>query len=172
MLIVFGGLPGTGKTTLAKTIAQDSNATYLRIDAIEQVLRSSGISDVGPAGYLVAYALAQSNLRLGRPVVADCVNPLAQTREAWRVVAKAASCKIVEIEVVCSDRAEHRHRVETRTIDVPGLQPPTWDKVLAHDYQPWEQPHTVLETANRTVAEALDELRAQIQNAAGAVAGS
>jgi predicted kinase len=172
MLIVFGGLPGTGKTTLAKTIALDRDATYLRIDTIEQVLRSSGMGDVGPAGYLVAYALAQSNLRLGRAVVADCVNPLAQTREAWRAVAKAASCKIVEIEVVCSDKAEHRHRVETRTIDVAGLLPPTWDEVLAHDYQPWEQPHIGLETANRTVADALAELRAHIKSAAGAVAGS
>ena len=37
-LIVFGGLPGTGKTTLAKAIAGEHAATYLRIDTIEQAL--------------------------------------------------------------------------------------------------------------------------------------
>jgi predicted kinase len=52
-LIVFGGLPGTGKTTLARAIAEERSATYLRVDTIEQALRSAGIlvrGDVGPAG--------------------------------------------------------------------------------------------------------------------------
>ena len=35
MLIVFGGLPGTGKTTLSRLVAQDLSATWLRIDVIE-----------------------------------------------------------------------------------------------------------------------------------------
>jgi predicted kinase len=30
MLIVFGGLPGSGKTTLARAFAQQRRATYLR----------------------------------------------------------------------------------------------------------------------------------------------
>jgi predicted kinase len=61
MLIVFGGLPGTGKTMLARAFAQRRHATYLRIDTIEQVIRSSEMlaGDVGPAGYMVAYALAR-----------------------------------------------------------------------------------------------------------------
>jgi predicted kinase len=77
MLIVFGGLPGTGKTTLASSLARERSATYLRIDTIEQALRTSGVlkSGVGPSGYMVAYALAETNLRHGQTVVADCVNP-------------------------------------------------------------------------------------------------
>src|SRR4051812_17310242 len=109
-LIVLGGLPGAGKTTIARRVAAFSGAAYLRIDAIEQALRDSGMlaGDVGPAGYVVAYALAASNLALGRPVVADCVNPLAITRRAWRDVAARAAAPILEVEVLCSDVAEHR----------------------------------------------------------------
>ncbi len=72
LLIVFGGLPETGKTTLARLIAEEEHAAYLRIDIIEQALRSSGMlaGDVGPSGYSVAYALAASNLALVRIVVA------------------------------------------------------------------------------------------------------
>lgn len=35
MLIVFGGLPGTGKTTLAQALARRQRACYLRVDAVE-----------------------------------------------------------------------------------------------------------------------------------------
>jgi predicted kinase len=119
--------------------------------------------DVGPAGYLVAYALAEANLAPGRVVVADCVNPLAITRQAWRQVAAAASAPIVEIEVVCSDAAEHRSRLETRANDVAGLALPSWEMVLRHDYEPWDRPHLLLDTAGRGVAEALAELRARIE---------
>ncbi|MDO9714111.1 AAA family ATPase [Paracraurococcus lichenis] len=121
MLIVFGGLPGMGKTTLASRIVRKLPATHLRIDTIEQALRSADVlkGDVGPSGYMIAYALAETNLRHGQIVVADCVNPLTVTRAAWRSVAAAASSPIVEIEVVCSDPAEHRCRVETRTVDIP-----------------------------------------------------
>ena len=36
MLIVFSSLPGTGKTTIAKDLAAQTDAVYLRIDTIEQ----------------------------------------------------------------------------------------------------------------------------------------
>ena len=57
MLIIFGGLPGVGKTTLAKAVAREWEAVYLRVDTIEQALRFSEAlqGEVGPAGYLVAY---------------------------------------------------------------------------------------------------------------------
>jgi predicted kinase len=169
MLIVFGGLPGTGKTTLARALAQERRATYLRIDTIEQALRASGMmaGDMGPAGYMVAYALAEANLRLGRIVVSDSVNPLAITRDAWLKVASEASSAIFEIEVVCSNADEHRRRIETRTIDVPGLVPPTWRQVVDRNYEPWNRPHLVLDTANRTPEDALEELRARIDENPG-----
>src|SRR5688572_33309530 len=93
MLVVFGGLPGTGKTTLARQVADRLGATYLRIDTIEQALRSAlGLGDdVGSAGYDIAYAVSEINLTLGRTVVADCVNPLPVTRAAWRDVAARAA---------------------------------------------------------------------------------
>lgn len=164
MLIVFGGLPATGKTTLARALARERQAVYLRIDTLEQALRESGrlTGDLGPAGYMAAQALAEENLRLGRMVVADCVNPLAITRQAWRRAAASASAALVEIEVVCSDAEEHRRRVETRAIDIAGLVPPTWRQVAGRDYEPWDRPPLVVDTAHRTPEEALAELRARI----------
>jgi predicted kinase len=161
ILIVFGGLPGTGKSTLAKAVARERGAVYLRIDTIEQALRDADVlrGDVGVAGYLAAYALAENNLRLGQDVVADCVNPLGITREAWRDVAAKTGSAVSEIEVVCSDTTEHRRRVETRTVDIAGLKPLRWDDVLSSGYESWIAPHIVIDTANRSVEEAVRALR-------------
>lgn len=63
---------------------------------------------VGPAGYVVGYALAEENLRQGLTVIAESVNPLTVTRDAWRETAVRAGVSAVEVKVVCSDRDEHR----------------------------------------------------------------
>src|SRR5437016_933369 len=98
-LIAIGGLPGTGKTSLAVGLARTLDAVHVRIDTIEQALRTSATADfaVGAAGYVVAHGVALDNLRLGRIVVVDCVNPLASTRAAWRAVAHRAGVAVFEV---------------------------------------------------------------------------
>lgn len=174
MLIVLGGLPGTGKTTVAREIVALLPATFLRIDTIEQSLRASGVlaGDVGPAGYVVAYALARSNLALGQRVVADCVNPLPVTREAWRAVAAEAAVRILEVEIVCADAAEHRRRVEQRAVDVPGLVPPTWASVQQHEYLPWSTQRLVIDTALMSAAVAAQAIVARLRTDTSATTAS
>jgi predicted kinase len=155
-LTVIGGLPGTGKTTLARQAAKAWRAVYLRIDTIEQALLSStALHEVGPAGYAVARAQALDNLRGGLDVVADCVNPLPVTRMMWQSAAAEAGADLIEIEVVCSDPVEHRRRIETRIADIAGHRLPSWRDVTERDYAPWDGASLQLDTAGRTPAEAL-----------------
>lgn len=151
LLVVLGGLPGTGKTTIARGIARDLTALHLRIDTIEEALRKAGVSDVVDHGYRVAYALAVDNLRLGHWVIADAVNPLGLTREAWRAVGEAADAVVVEIEIVCSDADTHQRRVAERTPDIAGQTLPTWQEVIERHYEPWEpEPDARIDTATGT----------------------
>jgi predicted kinase len=162
VLIVLSGLPGVGKTTIARALARAANAVHIRIDSIEQALREAGV-EVEAEGYRVAYAIAEDNLRLGHHVIADCVNPWPLTRREWRAVAERAGVPVLDVECVCSDLAEHRRRVDTREPDIPGHRLPTWAEVIARDYRPWTEDRLVIDTAHATVDQAVTEILAQVQ---------
>ena len=56
MLVVIAGLPATGKTTLARPLARELRAAYLRIDTIETaILRAQDRAELvtGGEGYLI-----------------------------------------------------------------------------------------------------------------------
>jgi predicted kinase len=160
VLIAFGGLPGVGKTTIARELARQLGAVHLRIDSIEHAIRKSGVTAVSldDAGYCAAYAVAEDNLRLGLTVIADSVNPLPITRNAWRAVAERSRVKLVEIEVRCSDPAEHRRRVETRPTGFPGWHL-AWQEVVDRDYQPWDRDCVIIDTAHTAPDENVNMIR-------------
>jgi predicted kinase len=168
MLVVVGGLPATGKTTVSRAAAKRADATYLRIDTIEDAIRRFAVrEDSGEElrhavswglGYDVAYAVAGDLLRQGLHVFAECVNPMKITREAWRGVADSTDARLVEVELVCSDAAEHERRATERTVDIPGLFLPTWADIQEREYEPWDRPHVVLDTAATSTEDTIASL--------------
>lgn len=166
MLIVLSGLPGTGKTTIGKALVAKRSAVYVRVDEIEHALKqhSGSVRDIGTAGYIVAFAIASSNLKLGNTVVADSVNPVPESRQGWRSVAQSiAGARFVEIEIICSDLREHKRRVEERTPDIDGFYLPTWVSVTSHDYVPWTEPRLVVDTALLSPAEAVSVIERRLE---------
>ncbi|CAN5594135.1 AAA family ATPase [soil metagenome] len=160
-LIVLGGLPGVGKTTLARGIASRTGAVLVRVDTIEAAVRRVAGGLAGPEGYVIGAAIAAENLRLGRDVIADAVNPLALTRMGWRRA--GAGARLVEIELACGDAAEHRARVEGRGADIEGLAVPDWAAVMARDHAPWPEAWRV-ETAGRSVEAVLAEVLGRLDD--------
>jgi predicted kinase len=147
LLIVFSGLPGTGKTTISQALADKLHAVYLRIDTIEQAMKSAGAEQIGPAGYVIANELAATNLQLGHSIVADCVNPVSASRLGWRNVATRAQARLIEIHLICSDASEHKRRVEFRIADIPGHRVPNWEDVNRHEFEPRDDDYLLLDTA-------------------------
>ncbi|GIG21521.1 adenylyl-sulfate kinase [Cellulomonas chitinilytica] len=155
-LVVLGGLPGSGKTTLARGVARALRAVHVRVDTVEQaVLHSSlGVPAVAEAGYAAAMGVAADNLRLGLDVVADSVNPVAASQDGWRWVGAESGARVVEILVVCTDPVAHRGRVEGREADIPGHVQPTWEGVATTELDAWASA-AVLDTAGATPEESV-----------------
>ena len=162
MLIIFSGVPGTGKTTLSRLLAWELRAVYLRDDTMCPPIMAAYGDDIADVSYRVAYGVARDNLRLGHVVVTDSVNDVNITRDAWHDVALGVDVPLLEIEIVCSDVSEHRRRVETRTSDIPGLTLPSWEEICNWRSEPWLREHLVIDTANRAVEDCLTELKSHM----------
>lgn len=164
MLYIFSGLPGSGKTTLAQRIAQHFCAVYLRIDTVEHALQNLFTADIQTEGYAVSNKIAADNLELGLNVVADCCNPVELSRRAWELVALEAHAAYVHIQVICSDVAEHRRRVEARTTTISGLNLPNlaWSEVQNREHEKWTATSITIDTANRLVEDCVAALVAEL----------
>ena len=89
-------------------------------------------------------------------MVGDCVNNSREARDGWAQIGRRSGATVLWLEVVCSDREEHRRRVETRTSDIPGLALPDWDAVIKRNYDTWEWDRLTIDTAHRSLEECVD----------------
>ncbi|MCZ2836668.1 AAA family ATPase [Modestobacter sp. VKM Ac-2985] len=151
MLVVIGGLPGVGKTTVARVVAAALPAAHLRIDAFETALVRqqlvAGPDDVGAHGYALALAAADTCLTAGTDVLVDAVFDVAAARRPFRDLATRHGVPVHWVRLICTDRAEHRRRVEERSADLAGHVVPTWEQVRARRVDQWHDRHTVVDTA-------------------------
>jgi predicted kinase len=129
ILIVFSGLPGSGKSTMAQGLSRNMSAPVFSVDPIEAAMWRAGLAKAhtGFAAYEVAQALAEEHLRLRHSVIIDAVNPIEAPRTAWRKLSMKYRANLKIIECVCADQTVHRRRIEARVRNIdecptsPGL---------------------------------------------------
>ena len=139
VLVVLAGLPGSGKSVLARPLARRLRAALVVVDLLEDAMLRAGTGGpTGLAAYLAAEVVADDALAAGVPVVVDAVNAVAPAREQWRALAERRGVRRVVVEVVCSDPAVHRTRLEARSRGL-ALREPTWADVRAREYEPWTE---------------------------------
>ena len=157
-LYVLSGLPGVGKSTLGQLFAQHSRAMYLRIDTVEHALLDYCSIKAEAQGYQMSYRLAHDNLMLGVSVIADSCNPVQVTRNDWQQVASRIGAAFINIEVTCSDKNEHRRRVEDRWAAGEKNRLPAWADVQQREYHPWQEPVVRIDTSGSSPEQSLQRL--------------
>jgi aminoglycoside phosphotransferase family enzyme/predicted kinase len=127
-LILIGGGPGTGKTTLSRALAQQSGAEVISTDDVRRELEQGGVI-CGPVGELNAGLYAPENVSLvydevirraralltvGRSVILDGTWRDALQRERARHLASETASRMIELTCAVS-RDTASERVQNRT---------------------------------------------------------
>jgi hypothetical protein len=155
-LIVFSGLPGTGKSTLAEAVGRELGIPVFSKDWLEATLLRCGLLQgepdklLGYSGYELLTVLAGRQLSLNQSAILDSVAATESIRTLWRELVNRYGGEWRVIECICSDSALHRKNVEERQRGISGWYELKWSEVegVKSHYFPWNEPRLILDTVN------------------------
>ena len=153
-LITVSGLPGCGKSTIAEGLSRALAVPIFSIDPIEAAMWRSGLSasETGIAAYRVAESMASENLAQSLSVIIDAVNPVENARTMWQALAERYRVQLKSVEVVCSDEAVHKQRIEARIRNIDGMPEVSWARVLERkaEYETRSDERLLLDSASHS----------------------
>jgi predicted kinase len=142
-LIVFSGLPGAGKSTLAEAAGRALGVPVFAVDWLLGSLTPFGgyhLEGLFAMGGELLTTLAYRQLALGQSAILDFPAEDLATRTRWRSLADAAGAEFRVVVCVCSDRELHRARLEGRQRGIPGWHDAgNWANVERRlaEFPPW-----------------------------------
>jgi predicted kinase len=154
--IVFAGLPGTGKSSIAEAVARELSIPVFAKDWLEATLircelqPTEGGLPLGSAGYQLLTTLAERQLQLGQSVILDSVASTLSIRAEWHTLAQTYQTEWRVVECICSDEALQRERMKVRQRQIPGWHELDWSEVerVRSYYAPWDEERLILDAVN------------------------
>ena len=151
--IIFSGLPGTGKSTLAEGIGKHLSIPVFAKDWLETVLLRNGLKpthqeqSLGFVGYELLTVLAERQFMLRQSAILDSVAGSQNIRSTWSQLAARYDADWRVIECICSDELLHRSRLKDRRRNIPDWHELDWSEVerVKRQYSAWEAERLVLD---------------------------
>jgi predicted kinase len=158
-LIVFSGLPGTGKSTIAEAVGRHFSMPVFAKDWLEATLLRSGLipSDpsnpekaLGSVGYQLLTTLAERQMMLEQSVILDSVASTQSIRDTWKNLSERYHAQWRVIECISSDESFHRAQLSKRQRKIPGWHELKWSDVetVKGYFAPWEEERLILDMMN------------------------
>lgn len=145
-MIIVCGLPGTGKTTVAKKIALKIGGILLRTDVIRKELKEENYSQKARQGvYDEMFRRARQLLKESQNVVLDATFYSRKWRKIAKNIAKSLKVDFKIIEVVCPQELV-RKRMQKRKGDESEAE---YKHYLIYKklFQPVKEKHTTIDTS-------------------------
>ncbi len=151
-LVLIGGLPGTGKTTLAKKLAHRLRAQHLNSDILRDRLHKRGQYDefTKQTIYDALVWATRNYLRAGRPVVVDATFYKRALRAPFVQMAQQLGIPVAWILLTAPEEVVAARVSQKRPYSEADFS--VYRKVK-QDFEPLDTPHLVLNTC--TTADAL-----------------
>jgi len=157
MLVIVTGLPGTGKTTLARQLAANFDAVHLNTDIIRAALGLRGQYDQATKEKVYAEMLLQTEKVLknqGR-VVVDATFYKEALRAPYRALEKQYFQRMYWIEVQAEEAVIKERVNKKRTYSEADFEVYQAVKVM---YEPLKDPHLVLHTDQQSLGEMIERV--------------
>ncbi|MEP7134678.1 MAG: ATP-binding protein [Chloroflexota bacterium] len=143
-LVIFSGLPGTGKSTLANQLARELKWTLLRIDDVVNNIPENPGVEFWDSQVEVLLTLTEAQLKIDLSVIVDSVF-MNNDRQHAQQLAEKYGTRFRPIYTYVSDNAIWEQRVTARSIETNHPDIATWKQVQHQrgHFRAW-QPDTAL----------------------------
>jgi len=161
-LILLAGLPGTGKTTVAREFARQTQALHFDIDEVKRVVVPADevTEDIDPPEYRFKY-YAETIRKLpelfskspAQTVVMDETFHLRGFRDFWEETASSLNIKVHWVEVICDEEIvkERLSIGKDRGNHVLGDKAIPMYLLFKEVFEQMEAPHGVVDTSKDIV---------------------